>query len=612
MLGIDPAPDQAGGRRGRRRARRSREFFGVDLARQLRGRGQAGRRDHRQQRHGARARPQRLRRGHAATCSPDDGVVTVENPYVARPDRPLRVRHDLPRAPLLLLVHRGRRARCGATACSSTTSSTSRPARRHAALAHRQARRRRATSVAGYLAPRRTSWASTDFELLRGLRRAGRGHPRRPARPAARACKAEGKTIAAYGAAAKGSHAASTTSGIGTDLVDFVVDRNVHKQGLLMPGVHIPIRRPRGAASSEQARLRAAARLELQGRDHRPAGRVPPRAAGSSSSPFPSPRWWRDHDRTDAHDHRLPGLRQRRPAVVPRRRTACRATAACCSTPRRRRSASRRGRCGSRFCRGVRLHHQHALRRVAQRLLDALRGDPGVLAPVQRVRRRAGRSAGSTRYDLHGKTSSRSAAARASSSTLMCELGDEHGHRHRPRRPPERLDDAGGDRITLDPGPLLRAATRPRRPTRSSAGTRSSTSTPSREFMTTVRAAIGDRPDTVVLFELPDVQRVLDEACASGTSTTSTARTSAPARWPGCSGAPASRCSTLRRDYDDQYLTDRGPALDRAGARRAAADRGRHGPADRRGRPLRHRAAAAARRLARRSCATSAPAAARR
>ena len=31
------------------------------------------------------------------------------------------------------------------------------------------------------------------------------------------------------------------------------------------------------------------------------------------------------------------------------------------------------------------------------------------------------------------------------------------------------------------------------------------------EFMTSVRESIGDRPDTVVLFELPDVQRVLDE-----------------------------------------------------------------------------------------------------
>ena len=32
--------------------------------------------------------------------------------------------------------------------------------------------------------------------------------------------------------------------GIGTDLVDFVVDRNVHKHGLHMPGVHLPIRAP--------------------------------------------------------------------------------------------------------------------------------------------------------------------------------------------------------------------------------------------------------------------------------------------------------------------------------------------------------------------------------
>jgi SAM-dependent methyltransferase len=31
------------------------------------------------------------------------------------------------------------------------------------------------------------------------------------------------------------------------------------------------------------------------------------------------------------------------------------------------------------------------------------------------------------------------------------------------------------------------------------------------DFMSTIRRSIGDRPDTVVLFELPDVQRVLDE-----------------------------------------------------------------------------------------------------
>jgi SAM-dependent methyltransferase len=52
--------------------------------------------------------------------------------------------------------------------------------------------------------------------------------------------KAEGATIAAYGAAAKGATLVNT-AGIGTDLVDFVVDRNTHKQGKHIPGVHIPI-----------------------------------------------------------------------------------------------------------------------------------------------------------------------------------------------------------------------------------------------------------------------------------------------------------------------------------------------------------------------------------
>lgn len=56
-----------------------------------------------------------------------------------------------------------------------------------------------------------------------------------------RGLKAEGKTIAAYGAAAKGATMINY-AGIGTDLIDFVVDRNVHKHGKLMPGQHIPIR----------------------------------------------------------------------------------------------------------------------------------------------------------------------------------------------------------------------------------------------------------------------------------------------------------------------------------------------------------------------------------
>jgi SAM-dependent methyltransferase len=52
--------------------------------------------------------------------------------------------------------------------------------------------------------------------------------------------KASGASIAAYGAAAKGSTLLNVV-GIGRDVIDFVVDRNEHKQGLLMPGCHIPI-----------------------------------------------------------------------------------------------------------------------------------------------------------------------------------------------------------------------------------------------------------------------------------------------------------------------------------------------------------------------------------
>jgi hypothetical protein len=55
--------------------------------------------------------------------------------------------------------------------------------------------------------------------------------------------KRDGKTIAAYGAAAKGSTLVNTV-GLDTDLVDFVVDRNVHKQGKHMPGVGLPILPP--------------------------------------------------------------------------------------------------------------------------------------------------------------------------------------------------------------------------------------------------------------------------------------------------------------------------------------------------------------------------------
>lgn len=52
--------------------------------------------------------------------------------------------------------------------------------------------------------------------------------------------KQKGKRIAAYGAAAKGNTLINYC-GIKHDLIDFVVDRSPHKQGLYLPGSHIPV-----------------------------------------------------------------------------------------------------------------------------------------------------------------------------------------------------------------------------------------------------------------------------------------------------------------------------------------------------------------------------------
>lgn len=55
--------------------------------------------------------------------------------------------------------------------------------------------------------------------------------------------KAEGKSIAAYGASAKGSTLLNFF-GLGTECLDFVVDRSSYKQGRLTPGTHLPILPP--------------------------------------------------------------------------------------------------------------------------------------------------------------------------------------------------------------------------------------------------------------------------------------------------------------------------------------------------------------------------------
>lgn len=53
----------------------------------------------------------------------------------------------------------------------------------------------------------------------------------------------DGKSVAAYGAPAKGNTLLNYC-GIGRDFIAYAVDRNVHKQGLLLPGTRIPVLAP--------------------------------------------------------------------------------------------------------------------------------------------------------------------------------------------------------------------------------------------------------------------------------------------------------------------------------------------------------------------------------
>ena len=59
----------------------------------------------------------------------------------------------------------------------------------------------------------------------------------------------EGKTIVAYGAAAKGNTLVNYC-GLGRDFISYVVDRSPHKQGRYLPGTRIPICDPSRVAET--------------------------------------------------------------------------------------------------------------------------------------------------------------------------------------------------------------------------------------------------------------------------------------------------------------------------------------------------------------------------
>ena len=58
-----------------------------------------------------------------------------------------------------------------------------------------------------------------------------------------------GKSIAAYGAPAKGNTLLNYC-GVGADMIDYTVDRSPYKQGFALPGTHIPIYAPEHIAET--------------------------------------------------------------------------------------------------------------------------------------------------------------------------------------------------------------------------------------------------------------------------------------------------------------------------------------------------------------------------
>ena len=126
VLGVEPAAQRRRRRGGEGRAdASSRSSARVARAAARRG-GQGRRPDRRQQRAGARAGPQRLRRRHARPAQAagrDHGRVPASD----APDGGEPVRHDLPRALLVFLAARRRAASSPPTASPCSTSRSSRP-----------------------------------------------------------------------------------------------------------------------------------------------------------------------------------------------------------------------------------------------------------------------------------------------------------------------------------------------------------------------------------------------------------------------------------------------------------------------------------------------------
>lgn len=172
----------------------------------------------------------------------DDGVAVIETPYVRdlverlefdtiyhehvfyyslTSLQPLFERHDLRIADVERIPIHGGSLRVFVTLDSAKEASP-----RVAALLEEE--RALQLGSAAYFRDLATQVASLRHELLALLR----------------SLRDQGARIAAYGAAAKGT-VLLNAFGIGRETIDFVADRSDYKQGLYMPGVHLPIVSPK-------------------------------------------------------------------------------------------------------------------------------------------------------------------------------------------------------------------------------------------------------------------------------------------------------------------------------------------------------------------------------
>lgn len=114
------------------------------------------------------------------------------------------------------------------------------------------------------------------------------------------------------------------------------------------------------------------------------------------------------------------------------------------------------------------------------------------------------------KYDIHGQTILEIGCGKGEFLALMCELGDNKGIGVDPAYVPERNPDKSLSQVEFiqdfysEKYSHLSADVICCRHTLEHIG-------PTWEFMKTLRSTIGDRTDTLVFFELPDVMRVLKE-----------------------------------------------------------------------------------------------------